>query len=138
MAVYLCHEQPDLYEHTATVVDALPGRVALDRSAFHPGGGGQVADIGTIEHAGGGAGGTGIETAGGGGWPGPDQGGGLSREVAVRVERGARRRRAQVPHGFHGPNGIRFERLAGQVVTGAQINADGTGRMDFDLSEVDN
>ncbi len=62
MAVYLCHEQPDLYEHGATVVDALPGRVVLDRSAFHPGGGGQVSDIGTIEHGGGVVAVVGIET----------------------------------------------------------------------------
>ena len=46
MAVYLCHEQPDLYEHGAVVVGAAPGRVALDRSAFHPGGGGQVSESG--------------------------------------------------------------------------------------------
>ena len=32
----------------------------------------------------------------------------------------------------------RVRPLAGTLVTGAQINADGTGRMDFDLSEVDN
>ena len=31
-----------------------------------------------------------------------------------------------------------FERFPGTLVTGAQINADGTGRMDFDLSAVDN
>ena len=50
MAVYLCHEQPDLVEHDALVVDARPGRVRLDRSALHPGGGGQVSDEGWIEH----------------------------------------------------------------------------------------
>ena len=53
MAVYLCHEQPDLYEHEASVVDAEPGRVVLDRSALHPGGGGQVSDVGWLDHAGG-------------------------------------------------------------------------------------
>src|SRR4051812_44653375 len=53
MAVYLCHESPDLYEHEATVVDAQPGRVVLDRSAFHPGGGGQVSDAGWLEYSGG-------------------------------------------------------------------------------------
>ena len=53
MAVYLCHEHPDLYEHDAVVVDAAPGRVVLDRSALHPGGGGQVSDVGWLEHAGG-------------------------------------------------------------------------------------
>ena len=53
MAVYLCHEQPDLYEHEATVAAAAPGRVLFDRSAFHPGGGGQLGDTGWVEHAGG-------------------------------------------------------------------------------------
>ena len=24
MAVYLCHEFPDLYEHEATIIDAIP------------------------------------------------------------------------------------------------------------------
>ena len=43
MAVYLCHEFPDLYEHEATIIDATPGascsiglrsiRVAVGRSA---------------------------------------------------------------------------------------------------------
>ncbi|NCW48874.1 MAG: alanyl-tRNA editing protein, partial [Actinobacteria bacterium] len=29
MAVYLCHEDPDLLRHEATVVDSRPGAVAL-------------------------------------------------------------------------------------------------------------
>ena len=62
MAVYLCHAQPDLYEHSAPWSSRAPGRVVLDRSAFHPGGGGQVSDVGSIEHAGGVVGVTGIET----------------------------------------------------------------------------
>src|ERR1700712_2323905 len=53
MAVYLCHQFPDLHEHGANVLDAAPGRVLLDRSALHPGGGGQVSDTGWIEHPGG-------------------------------------------------------------------------------------
>src|SRR5215208_1144484 len=48
VAIYLCHEQPDLYVHEATVIDSRPGAVALSRSAFHPGGGGQVSDVGQI------------------------------------------------------------------------------------------
>ena len=64
MAVYLCHEQPDLVEHDARVVDARPGRVRLDRSAFHPGGGGQVSDAGWIEYGGGVVAVTGIEPPG--------------------------------------------------------------------------
>jgi misacylated tRNA(Ala) deacylase len=35
-------------------------------------------------------------------------------------------------------NAFVFGEFAGALVTGAQINGDGTGRMDFDLPEVDN
>ena len=47
---WLCHEQPDLLVHEAVVVDARPGAVVLDRTAFHPGGGGQPCDIGALAH----------------------------------------------------------------------------------------
>src|SRR5215213_1916770 len=138
MAVYLCHEQPGLYEHGAMVVDAAPGRVALDRSAFHPGGGGQVADIGTIEHAGGLVAVTGMETVDDVVWHVLDQDIALAGEVTVRVDADHRSRVAQLHTDSHVLNAIVFERWPGTLVTGAQINADGTGRMDFDLSEVDN
>jgi misacylated tRNA(Ala) deacylase len=138
MAVYLCHEQPELYEHGATVVDAAPGRVALDRSAFHPGGGGQVSDVGTIEHAGGVVAVTGIETVDDVVWHllGADVA--LAGDVVVRIDADHRSRVAQLHTDSHILNAIVFDRWPGTLVTGAQINADGTGRMDFDLTEVDN
>jgi misacylated tRNA(Ala) deacylase len=138
MAVYLCHEQPDLYEHGAVVVDAAPGRVVLDRSAFHPGGGGQVSDIGTIEHAGGLAAVIGIETVDDVVWHVLADEVALAGAVTVRVDADHRSRVAQLHTDSHVLNAIVFERWPGTLVTGAQINADGTGRMDFDLSEVDN
>jgi misacylated tRNA(Ala) deacylase len=138
MAVYLCHAQPDLYEHSATVVDAVPGRVVLDRSAFHPGGGGQVSDVGSIEHVGGVVGVTGIETVDGVVWHVLDTDVALAGDVVVRVDAEHRSRVAQLHTDSHVLNAIVFERWPGTLVTGAQINADGTGRMDFDLSEVDN
>ncbi len=51
MARYLCHEQPDLFELEAEVVDARPDAVLLDRSAFYPGGGGQLSDHGWLRWA---------------------------------------------------------------------------------------
>jgi len=138
MAVYLCHEQPDLYEHGAVVVGALPGRVALDRSAFHPGGGGQVSDTGTIEHAGGVVAVTGIEIVDDVVWHLLDGEVALEGEVVVRIDADHRSRVAQLHTDSHVLNAIVFDRWPGTLVTGAQINADGTGRMDFDLSEVDN
>lgn len=143
MAIYLCHDEPDLYVHEAAVVAVRPGAVALSRSAFHPGGGGQVGDIGTIEWAGGSAAVTGVEIE-----PGADGelwwhllGDGCelpSGEVEVRVDAGHRLRVASLHTTSHVLNAFVFAEFAGALVTGAQINGDGTGRMDFDLPEVDN
>jgi misacylated tRNA(Ala) deacylase len=138
MAVYLCHEQPDLHEHAATVVDAVPGRVVLDRSAFHPGGGGQVSDVGSLEHAGGVVAVTGIETVDGVAWHVLAEDIAVAGDVVVRVDAAHRSAVAQLHTDSHVLNALVYERWPGTLVTGAQINADGTGRMDFDLSEVDN
>jgi misacylated tRNA(Ala) deacylase len=141
MAVYLCHEQPDLVEHEARVVDARPGRVQLDRSAFHPGGGGQVSDAGWIEYRGGVVAVTGIEPAAADApvWHLLDDDSlELSGTVVVRVDDERRARVASLHTDSHILNALVFERFPGTLVTGAQINADGTGRMDFDLSQIDN
>lgn len=135
MAVYLCHEQPDLHEHEARVLDAAPGRVLLDRSAFHPGGGGQVSDAGWIEHGGGVVPVTAVDD----GWHVlGDEMLELSGTVNIRVDADRRSRVAQLHTDSHILNALVFEQFPGTLVTGAQINADGTGRMDFDLSDVDN
>jgi misacylated tRNA(Ala) deacylase len=138
MAVYLCHEFPDLYEHEATVVDARPGRVVLDRSAFHPGGGGQVSDAGWLEHSGGVVAVTGIETVDGEVWHVLADEVELSGGVVVKVDADHRSRVAQLHTNSHVLNALVYDRFPGTLVTGAQINADGSGRMDFDLSAVDN
>jgi misacylated tRNA(Ala) deacylase len=138
MAVYLCHEFPDLYEHEATVLDARPGRVVLDRSAFHPGGGGQVSDVGWLEHPGGDVVVTGIEIVDGQVWHVLADEVELSGGVLVKVDADHRSRVAQLHTDSHVLNALVYDRFPGTLVTGAQINADGTGRMDFDLSAVDN
>jgi misacylated tRNA(Ala) deacylase len=58
--------------------------------------------------------------------------------VQVRVDGERRARVAQLHTDSHILNAIVFERFPGTLVTGAQINDDGTGRMDFDLSAIDN
>jgi len=143
MAVYLCHEFPELSEHDARVIEAEPGRVLLDRSAFHPGGGGQVSDTGWIEYGGGVVPVTGVETVAAP--TGEDQvwhllgdDVELSGQVQLRVDADRRSRVAQLHTDSHILNALVIERFPGTLVTGAQINADGTGRMDFDLSQVDN
>jgi len=142
MAVYLCHELPDLHEHEARIVDVAPGRVVLDRSALHPGGGGQVSDVGWLDHAGGTVGIVGVETVDGVVWHVLDADievvGDAAGAVRVRVDADHRSRVAQLHTDSHILNALVYDRFPGTLVTGAQVNADGTGRMDFDLSDVDN
>ncbi len=143
MAVYLCHEHPELDEHEATVIDARPGAVLLSRSAFHPGGGGQVSDIGTIEWAGGAAEVTTIEVERGDDgerwWHVlADEAARPEGEVTVRIDAAHRHRVASLHTMSHVLNAFVFDEFEGSLVTGAQINGDGTGRMDFDLSAIDN
>jgi misacylated tRNA(Ala) deacylase len=139
MAIYLCHEEPDLMEHDASVVITRRGAVALSRSAFHPGGGGQVSDSGRIVHAGGEVEVTGIEVDGETWWhllADPDLE--VSGEVEVFVDRERRARVASLHTMSHVLNALVFDEFEGSLVTGAQINGDGTGRMDFDLTAIDN
>jgi misacylated tRNA(Ala) deacylase len=139
MAIYLCHEEPDLYVHDATVQGVRAGAVALSRSAFHPGGGGQVSDIGTIEWSGGSSAVTGIEVDGDTWWHVlADADATPTGDVQVRVDADHRLRVASLHTTSHVLNAFVFAEFAGALVTGAQINGDGTGRMDFDLPEVDN
>src|SRR4051812_33441536 len=122
MAVYLCHEHPDLYEHEADVVAATPGRVLLDRSAFHPGGGGQVSDTGWVEHPGGLVAVTGVEPVGDELWHVLAEPVELTGRVTLRVDAERRSRIAQLHTDSHILNAIVFERFPGTLVTGAQIN----------------
>ncbi len=139
MAIYLCHTEPDLYVHDAEVVDVRPGAVALSRSAFHPGGGGQVSDAGTIEWQGGAVDVSHVEVDGGTWWHVlTDPSAAPSGQVEVRIDADHRLRVASLHTMSHVLNALVFDEFAGALVTGAQINGDGTGRMDFDLPEVDN
>jgi len=139
MAIYLCHTEPDLHEHDATVIDATPGRVALSRTAFHPGGGGQVSDVGSIETASGSFAVTHIEVDGDTWWHVlADEAAELSGAATVRVDAGHRLHVASLHTMSHVLNAFVFAEFEGSLVTGAQINGDGTGRMDFDLSAIDN
>ncbi|HEY5663726.1 MAG TPA: alanyl-tRNA editing protein [Ilumatobacter sp.] len=139
MAIYLCHDEPDLHEHDAAVVDARPGAVVLSRSAFHPGGGGQIGDIGTLDWAGGTVAITGIETDGDVWWHLLDDAAAeVDGQVAVRIDADHRLRVASLHTMSHVLNAFVFAEFSGALVTGAQIGGDGRGRMDFDLPEVDN
>lgn len=139
MAIYLCHEHPDLLDHDATVIDTRPGAVVLDRSAFHPGGGGQVSDVGTIEWHDGSAEITHVEVDGDRWWHVLADGAAIpAGDVRVAVDGAHRLAVASLHTMSHVLNAFVFDEFSGALVTGAQINGDGRGRMDFDLPEIDN
>jgi misacylated tRNA(Ala) deacylase len=140
MAIYLCHDEPGLLHHTADVVDTRPGAVVLSRSAFHPGGGGQVGDRGVLEWSAGQVGVTHIEIEGDRWWHVLDRDDVELPDGAIdiRIDGEHRHRVASLHTMSHVLNAFVFDEFAGALVTGAQINGDGTGRMDFDLPDVDN
>lgn len=111
----------------------------MSRSAFHPGGGGQVSDIGSIEWSGGRIGVTHVEPEGEIWWHVlADAAAELTGDVTVSVDAEHRLRVASLHTMSHVLNAFVFEEFSGALVTGAQIGGDGKGRMDFDLPEVDN
>lgn len=138
MPHYLCHEQPDLLEFETTVVAARPGAVVLSRSALHPGGGGQVSDAATLTHAHGAARITGVSAEGSVLWHLLDEPLELNGDVHVAIDATRRATVAQLHTGTHILNALVYQRFAGALVTGVQINEDGTARMDFDLPDADN
>jgi misacylated tRNA(Ala) deacylase len=138
MARYFCHLHPDVLTLEARVIDARPGAVALDATPFYPGGGGQLADRGALRWTGGESAVTGIETSGGQLWhllADPVE---IAGTVQAAVDPDFRALMAQLHTDSHILNALVFQQFRGALVTGAQLNADGTARMDFDLPDADN
>ena len=134
-----CHEHPDVLVLTTQVIAAAPGRVKLAANPFFPGGGGQLADRGMLRWAGGATRVTGFAQESDGLWhllaepvevtAGP---------VEAAVDADFRALMCEVHTGMHIVNALVYQSFNGALVTGAQINDDGTGRIDFDLPEADN
>jgi misacylated tRNA(Ala) deacylase len=101
MAVYLCHEQPDLLEFETEVIDRRPGAVLLGRSALHPGGGGQVSDRAALEYAGGVVQIVGVERLGERDWHLLDAAVEVEGRVRVRIDAAFRSRVAQLHTDSH-------------------------------------
>jgi misacylated tRNA(Ala) deacylase len=141
MPHYLCHEAPELLEFDADVIDARSGAIVLARSALHPGGGGQVSDVATLTHAHGVARIVGVSHENGRYWHllDPEHAAlELSGAVHVSIDAAWRSTVAQLHTDTHILNALVYQQFAGALVTGAQINGDGTARMDFDLPDADN
>jgi misacylated tRNA(Ala) deacylase len=139
MAPLRCHAEPDLFTLATEVVAAVPGRVLLADSPFFPGGGGQLPDRGVLRWSGGETGLVGFAQEPDGLWhvladavempAGP---------VEAAVDADFRRLMSELHTDMHIVNALVYRTFDGALVTGAQTNADGSGRIDFDLPDADN
>ena len=132
------HEHPDTLTLEAEVLHAEPGRVHLSQTPFFAGGGGQVADRGLIRAAGGEHAIAGFEEMGGRLWHVLTEPVELKGTVQAVVDADFRRMMSQLHTATHILNAVVFQEFNGALVTGVQMSADGTARMDFDLPGVDN
>ena len=138
MSRYFCHDHPDVLTLDTRVVDARPGAVVLEQSPFHPGGGGQLTDRGVLRWSGGETRVTAIEADGGRSWHVLAEPVEIAGAVQAGVDGDFRAMMTQLHTDTHVLNALVFQKFAGALVTGAQLNADGTARMDFDLPDADN
>lgn len=133
------HENPDTLVLETEVVDARPGRVLLADSPFYPGGGGQMADRGVVRWNGGELPVSGFETVGHKVWilladPAAE----VSGRVEAAVDPAFRQMMRELHTDTHILNAFVYQNFNGALVTGVQMNEDGTARMDFDVPETDN
>jgi len=133
------HQSPEVLALQTHVLDSRRGRVVLGNSPFYPGGGGQLADRGTLRWNGGEVAIAGFEMAGGKMWhllddPGVE----LAGKVEAVVDPEFRRMMCELHTGTHILNAFVFRTFDGALVTGVQMNEDGTARMDFDIPSADN
>ncbi len=138
MTVYGYHEQPDVLEFETEVIDTRPGAIVLERSLLHPGGGGQVSDRALLRFGSDSIEIVDVSVEGGRYWHVLASPILVTGKVHVAIDAVHRSRVAQLHTDTHILNALVFRYFDGALVTGAQIAADGTGRMDFDLPEVDN
>jgi misacylated tRNA(Ala) deacylase len=139
MARYFCLENPVTLTLETEVVEAKPGRVRLAETPFYPGGGGQLPDRGVLRWAGGEATLSGFESQGGQLWhllsDDTELPPGVVEAVADPVFRQLMR---ELHTDLHIVNALVYQGFDGALVTGVQMNDDGTARIDFDLSDADN
>jgi len=138
MSHYLCHEHPEVLSCETRIVASRPGAVLLKESYFYPGGGGQLTDRGTISTQAGSFDVASIEEAGGQFWHVLSQPVELHGDAFVSVDPAFRSLMCQLHTGLHVVNALVFQAFNGALVTGVQMNDDGTARIDFDLHEASN
>jgi len=135
---YFCLDEPEVFDLETVVAAAEPWRVRLDRSPFYPGGGGQLADRGRLHWSGGEIAITGFETDESGIWHLLGEPISLAGAVTAQVDRPFRQLMRELHTDLHIVNALVYQGFDGALVTGVQMNEDGTARIDFDLADADN
>lgn len=132
--LYLDH--PDVLELCAAPLAVRPGAVLLPDSPVFPGGGGQLADRAVLIASGRSFPVVGVSKGEGGIWhhfAGEDE---IDGDVRVAVEAGFRSLMCELHTLAHVLNALVYNTFGGALLTGAQLSADATFRVDFDLPGV--
>jgi misacylated tRNA(Ala) deacylase len=132
------HEHPDIMTLETEVLEARPGRLLIAVSPFFPGGGGQLADRGLISWAGVEAPVEGFERSEGKIWVLLADEQEIQGNIEAAVDVAFRRMLTQMHTYTHILNACVDRSFNGAIVTGVQMNDDGSARMDFDLPDADN
>jgi misacylated tRNA(Ala) deacylase len=132
------HQHPEILVVETEVLDARPGRVLLARSPFYPGGGGQLADRGVLAWERGESAVVGFEPSETGIWHLLADDVEPAGPVRAAVDARFRQLMRELHTGTHVLNALIFQHFDGALVTGVQMQEDGTARMDFDLPDADN
>ncbi len=134
-----CQDHPDVHELAAKVIDARPGAVLVDRFPFFPGGGGQLPDKGTlVASSGAEVPITQIMVDERGAWLELTDADSIRDDVLLKIDVPFRTLMRELHTLAHVANSVVFTGFDGALLTGAQLSADATLRIDFDLPDADN
>jgi misacylated tRNA(Ala) deacylase len=138
MSRLFCQDNPGVVELETEVRAARPGAVLLSESPFYPGGGGQLPDRGILHWQNGETRISGFSEEGPHVWIALAENIEVTGSVRAVVDPSFRQLMRELHTDLHIMNALVFREFAGALVTGAQMNEDGTARIDFDLPDADN
>jgi misacylated tRNA(Ala) deacylase len=133
----LCQGNPEILELEVEVIDARPGAVLLAQTPVFPGGGGQLPDRACIQWSKGEATICAMTPDERGWWHEFESEAEIVDRVRVSVNAEFRRLMCELHTLAHVTNNVVFQKFGGALLTGAQLSADGTFRVDFDLTGSD-
>ncbi|WP_119166255.1 alanyl-tRNA editing protein [Algihabitans albus] len=134
---YFCQDNPTVLALETEVIEQRGTKILLAESPFYPGGGGQLADLGRLRWSDGEVAIAGFQERAGRLWLDLVKAVPLPRRVEALVDPEFRSKQAQLHSDLHIVNALVFRQFDGALVTGAQMNADGTARVDFDIPGAD-